>query len=179
VRIPGDIRTPAAGPILRRGAPVLLTMNRPVLPGDDPAEEFTTRGIVYVSEETPAGTSWIGWYEDARIGRGRYFDGSLDLDFADDLGMDIAARWLARHHGLTVGATAPGWTRKSANGIIIWVLTASGASWMFWTELAECYIREATYVQAGHATAIPGISALTDPAEALRLAVLNAAGRAP
>lgn len=92
---------------------------------------------------------------------------------------DWWARWLARHHGLTVGATAPEWFREQsyAEGeqIHCWVLCARSAwtvyQWACFHSDGEDPDGATVYVP------IPGISALTDPAAALRLAILAAAGR--
>ena len=69
---------------------------------------------------------------------------------------DFWGRWLARHHGLTVGATAPGWMLLRKTGVPTWCL--GGISGWRWFD---------------------GIDPLLDPAAALALACLHAAGRLP
>jgi hypothetical protein len=106
----------------------------------------------------------------------------LPMDL-DEIGMDTAARWLARHFGLTVGATAPGWERWwfDPNG---WGpgsprLSEKPSDRGFWA-WGLCGVREARWFSdTGDGRTIPvlGISAVTDPAEALRLACLAAVSR--
>lgn len=87
------------------------------------------------------------------VGAGELYDVTPEqvvLDLSDPAGMDLAARWLAAHYGLDVGATAPSWTRSGDLGE--WALWGRGPEWYYATDLA-------------------------DPAEALRAACLAAVGR--
>lgn len=86
-------------------------------------------------------------------------------DLTRDDTRDRWARWLARHHGLTVGATAPDWRRFRMG------LPDGTESWA-WALLGTP--GEQFFFTSGN---VPGISAETDPAAALRLAILAAAGR--
>ncbi len=151
VTLPGDIASEKAGPLLRRGAPVLDEEHRPF--------------VVVTSRN---GWAWLCGEEHGVCFNVDDVDASfLALDLSDDLGLDTAARWLARHHGLTLGATAPEWRLHPAlRGPNYWTLaTATG------------FVIFVDSGRAGDATIIPRISALTNPAEALRLAILHAVGR--
>lgn len=154
ITLPGDITSERAGPLLRRGAPVRNRSWRDeradVTTGDPyPYTELGTTELVCATAEDPGGVSLT----------------LLALDLSDGLGMDIAARWLARHHGLTVGATAPDWRRFRMG------LPDGTESWA-WALLGTP--GEQFFFTSGN---VPGISAETDPAAALRLAILAAAGR--
>ena len=86
-----------------------------------------------------------------------------------DLSLDACARWLARHHGLTVGATAPRFVRTETGGGVFWflgsiILADDGPL----TRYPDGSLIPGRLI-------VPGISALTDPAD-LALACL-AAGR--
>ena len=99
------------------------------------------------------------------------------FDNTDPAGMDLAARWLARHHGLTVGATAPTWSYEECHddwGGLMWLLTGVHTESLFGDHVwfstaapAEC--RESWRT-------VTGISAITNPLEALVAACLHAAG---
>lgn len=91
------------------------------------------------------------------------------LDLTIPANRDRAARWLAERVGLTVGATAPRWERESSHadwGDARWVLSSDhyaedvGDHEAFSSEAPESW------------RAVPGISAVTDPASALALAIL-------
>lgn len=78
---------------------------------------------------------------------------------------DHCARWLGRAHGLEIGATAPEWRRfrlglPDGSESWAWALLGTPGEQFFFTD--------------GN---VPGISVLTDPAEALSLACLHAGGR--
>jgi hypothetical protein len=79
----------------------------------------------------------------------------LLADLSRPASRDAWARWLAERVGLVCGATAPLWRREQTDDLVwVWVLDA-------WDD--ENVFRD---------SAFPGISALTDPSEALRAAVL-------
>lgn len=142
--LPGDLVSPVAGPLLRRGAPILRYRY----------------DCVVVESETREGWWTIafgGCVESHRAG-------DLMLDLSDPAGMDLAARWLAAHHGLAVGATAPGWSYDDADE---WVLTGTDG-WPF---------RWPATVWSGPFDGVRVVSHLTNPAEALRAACLAAVGR--
>jgi len=64
LRFPGTVYG-----VLRPGSRVIKTWNRPVLPDDDPAAEFTAEGIVLNQlENDEAGERWLCWFDDPRIG---------------------------------------------------------------------------------------------------------------
>ena len=90
---------------------------------------------------------------------------------------DWCARWLAAHHGLECRATAPGWRRSEP--------TKRGmpGCWALGLGDQTVYFHDPHYLTDTATTVrqrirIPGISALTDPAEALCAACLAAVGRA-
>jgi len=90
--------------------------------------------------------------------------GLVALDLSDPAGRDVAARWLAVHHGLTVGATAPEW-KELPDGFGAW----EGGRW------TGGYVWYLT-VPDGDCWGWPANGA-TDPAETLRAACLAAVGR--
>jgi hypothetical protein len=101
----------------------------------------------------------------------------------DEIGIDIASRWLARHHGLAIGATAPKWERwwldpngwgsgrlrlseePSDHGLWAWGLCGPQAARWF-TDTGDA-----------RTIAVPGVSAVTDHAASMRLACLAAVSR--
>lgn len=100
----------------------------------------------------------------------------LLLDLDDPAGRDAAARWLAAHHGLRVGATVPLWRAERLDRagrweplMSVWVLGTPGESRLFFIDHGA---------PLDHERVLPGISTLTDPAEALRAACLAAVGKA-
>jgi hypothetical protein len=99
--------------------------------------------------------------------------GMVALDLSDPAGMDRAARWLAEHHGLRLGATAPNFWSS-------WIERPPGTVWRLTADGKTLVLHEpgdsVTWNVVG--ATVPGISAITDPAEALRLACL-AARRTP
>lgn len=137
VTLPGSLTSPVAGPLLRRGAPCHLLSG-------------PCRCVVL--DVAPDGGHVVFALDDHGWEPGDADPEDLALDLTDDLGMDIAARWLARHHGLTVGATAPEW--KLFRG-----------SWTL-------------FGATSHALCFDGIDSALDPREALRLACL-ATGATP
>lgn len=89
-------------------------------------------------------------------------------DLSRPASRDTMARWLARHHGSTVGATAPGWgPSRRADTTRRWALGTPGEARLFFIDRAA----------ADYERTVPGISAITDPAEAMRAACLAAVGR--
>lgn len=170
VTLPGDLVSPVAGALLRRGCPVLCV------------------------ESGRLGWAWYGIYlgDHADLDQTRDavpFDGvrvahvvpavGAHLDLSDPAGRDVASRWLAAHHGLAVGATAPGWSL--ANG------TWADPHWLLfapWSKesngrnfLVFCDGVPAPAMSDVPPITVPGISTLTDPAAALALACLAAVGR--
>lgn len=132
VTLPGDLVSPVAGPLLRRGAPVVQRDGEVGTVLRKPAREG--RWVVAFAD----GVSVV------------VLDGNISLDLSDPAGMDLASRWLAAHHGVTVGATAPSWTRSAILGE--WALWGHGPEWYYTTDIS-------------------------DPAEAMRAACLAAVGR--
>lgn len=161
--LPGDLVSPVAGWLLRRGAPVLVRLHpQPI------------QGLV-----DHDGYGWVALT--MRDGMFLSIDGgSFLFDLSDPAGMDIAARWLAAHHGLSRGSgVSDGWSW--------WRWTPSGGGWALGCgpdPVPDCLCLHSGDLMAvtdiGRQTwvAVPGISAMTDPAEALRLACLAAVGRA-
>lgn len=87
---------------------------------------------------------------------------------------DHAARWLARHHGVVIGPTAPYWQIDGWGGRrVTWGL----GSWEF--EVRIQFTDDAVFARIfpDRVFLVPGISTLTDPAEALILACLAAGAR--
>lgn len=187
VTLPGDLVSPIAGPILRRGAPV-IAQRQDGVPTDD-----VLRGVVI--SMSPLDVGWDDTGSDGRS-RGRSVSGRpldrveivahLHLELSDPAGMDIVARWLAAHHWLTVGATAPLWHRMTEIAPVWWLVGHSGLE----REETDAEYRavcaafhDSDLVLPGRGgygsepRRIPGIASITDPALALRAACLAAVGR--
>lgn len=176
ITVPGDITSEKAGPLLA-SAPMRVRAVRPILfPGNEmpPGAEGVHIGTV------DGGRPLIAWFDrpwhDERHMR-MCFDiptgDRSNLEVPVGLNIDTLSRWLARHHGLTCGATAPSWLvdrgycrlcgygpRRNA------IVLCDSDEWA----------RARAFVRSEYAV-VPGISALTDPAAALRLAILAAVGR--
>jgi hypothetical protein len=97
---------------------------------------------------------------------------ALPLDLTDPTGMDHAARWLAGKVGLTVGATAPGWFRLTEPQPVWWLDCITGTD-ADNAQRAAFHDSDKVNARVPFPLArVPGISALTNPAEALALACL-------
>ena len=99
---------------------------------------------------------------------------ALALDITDPAGMDIAARWLARVVGLTLGHTAPEWVYYADPVGPWWRIRGAGGEVVFFA--SEAYPWTARTTAGARLVIVPGISALTNPAEALALACLAVGG---
>lgn len=168
VTLPGDITSPVAGLLLRRGC-IVRDNARPLSTGTV-TRDVLVAGFFRVSFE-------YGGFD----GVARPTEYSIDI--SDPAGMDRAARWLAAHYGLAVGATAPDFGRyvcgeHCADGDTgrmeachapIWSLMVSGLDPIIF---ADCNGED-----GDDRCHVPSISALTDPAEAMRAACLAAVGR--
>lgn len=178
VTLPGDLVSPVAGPLLRRGAPVI-----DIYMGDPGVVVWT--GPVNEKGAYPALVYSLDLDTKCECGT-RCAASLFALDLFDPAGMDIAARWLAAHHGLTVGATAPLWHRMTEIAPVWWLVGHSGLD----REETDAEYRavcaafhDSDLVLPGRGgygsepRRIPGIAAITDPAEALRAACLAAVGR--
>lgn len=178
ITLPGDLTSPAAGPILRRGAPVHW-----VGPGSG-------SGVVTGYPPAKPGTLDVAW--DGGVVAHALPPASLTLDLSDPAGMDLAARWLARHHGEKVAITAPAWTyvvavagreHRTADGTYIDHDEARPATWLLICD--EGTVAYAQWDPDDGPTPTEGGDGvdvwLTDwsdvPAEALALACLAAGGR--
>ncbi len=159
--LPGDITSPTAGPLLRRGA-IVTVLRR--TPADEEAEDcdgtrvsvgqsvtVTDCGsdgdwvVVHGITVDPLGASWSQLHA---------ADVTLDLPGPDGAGMDLAARWLSRHLG----------------------------NWQPWeiTRAVQGHHPTLTTIYRQLGLKEPGRwEPHPDPAAALRLAVMTAAGRDP
>lgn len=100
--------------------------------------------------------------------RGQWIAGHARLlaDLTRPASRDFWARWLAERVGLTVGSTAPNWHRHLCHGSApVWSLAADGRSVVF-AALRPLWLRP------GRLHVACEIDALTDPAVALRSALL-------
>lgn len=158
--LPGDLTSPTAGPILRRGAPVI----------EAGVSGMTGAvGICVEMPETPHAPAHLSvWWETVVPSMVTAVTHGTALDLSDPAGMDIAARWLARHHGLTVGATAPRFRYD-----------ADFKGYVLEGRDDEIVFNDDGVIRSGAGTtiAVLGISAFTDPAEALCAACLAVVGR--
>lgn len=161
--MPGDLVSPVAGALLRRGCPVVEVVTgatatvvwiapTPNAKGAYKAQTYT------VEEDGECGTSAAASH--------------FALDLTDPAGMDRAARWLAAHHGLTVGATAPRWYCDNDGGrrATRYTLEGDGRTWLTFYDPANTLD---TFGTGGRP--IPRLP--TDPAPAMALACLAAVGR--
>lgn len=121
------------------------------------------------------------WQRDPDVPNVRAFARILS-DLTRPASRDFWARWLARHHGLTVGATAPVWQRiKGMDPSTVWSLSVRSDIDMDASPTVKVdqrgFVEPGAFPDSPIANVVSGISALTDPAAALRLAILAAAGR--
>ena len=96
VTLPGDLASPVAGPLLRRGCPV--------------AVNGIAAGRVYLGESYGMAMLSDGFGPPCAWGFGL-----VALDLSDPAGMDRAARWRLEHEGGVCGDTAPRWERVPVN----------------------------------------------------------------
>jgi len=74
-RFPGSVPG-----LLRPGARVIKTWNRPVTPDCDPKDEFTAEGVVLEQlEGDKAGERWYCWFDNQNIGNDTGFEPDLLL----------------------------------------------------------------------------------------------------
>lgn len=156
--LPGDLVSATAGAILRRGMMVHGVVTAP-----DGCDVVFDDMLVH--EATPHGTTVVSGYGISLADPAR-----LSVDPNDELTRDACARWLARHHGLTVGATAPRWYRSEP----YWILCAGPQ-----VEDGEEWDGELDFgpSPSGGGPDRRLREDVTDPAEALALACLAAGGR--
>jgi len=170
ITLPGDLVSPVAGPLLRRGSPVIVAFDAHA----SISGVCIIDGVIAVRD---GGLADI--YE---VGIGELYDVAPDqvaLDLSDPAGRDRAARWLAEHHGLKIGdGTAPAfWRWTPAGGG--WALGVPGPD----SALGAIILHSGDIIGTENTRGqtwitVPGISALTDPAEALAAACMAAVGRA-
>lgn len=179
--LPGDLTSPTAGPLLRRGEPVVFA------PG---CCSVLVLGVK--DDRVCVSSTLIDWTE---LTEGHDLIvplASVALDLTDPAGMDLAARWLARHHGEKVAITAPAWTyvaavqgreHRTADGTYIDHDEARPAMWLLICD--EGTVTFAQWDPDDGPTPTEGGEGvdvwLTDwsdvPAAALALACLHAGGR--
>lgn len=104
-------------------------------------------------------------------------------DLTRPASVDWWARWLAERVGMTVGATAPGWRMLvldvDLNPLAEVPKTATVWEIQWGDHYSVLFGDETIEHREGggyHQIAVPGISALTDPRAALRLACLHVGG---
>lgn len=178
--LPGDLTSPIAGSILRRGLTVIILRHTPA---DEEAADCDGNRV-NVGESvtvTDAGDRWIvvagSTVDTCGPNWSQLSPGDVEI-VMDDAGCDAAARWLAAHHGLTVGATAPGWERaKDSQFGPFWQLTTTRDRMVGFGTSGTARSPLDRMVLAKRIPA-PGIEAITNPAEALRAACMAAGGRA-
>ena len=172
IALPGDLVSPTAGPILRRGTPV----RGPRSPA----------GPVDIVTHEPNGTHCMTVFE------GLVEQAAVSLDLDDPAGMDLAARWLARHHGEKVAITAPAWTyvaavagreHRTADGTYIDHDEARPATWLLICDEGTVAFAQwdpddgPVPTEGGDGVDVWLTDWSDDPAEALALACLAAGGR--
>ena len=124
VRAAAIVRGDVPG-LLRRGMPVLLGISF----GDDDEVEHIPGVLHHVEEDGDLGdgADTIGYYHDARIGRGRYYSASLTIDWSDTLAVYAALHWLAEkgHPGcLWMLPTTHGGRVEAWDGLTAWEVSA-------------------------------------------------------
>ena len=105
------------------------------------------------------------WDEQTEKWRARLVDAHVTLlrDMSRPASRDWAARELARLVGLECSATAPGWRVRDPRTLREWVLSGSGCSRIFIAEGPT---------EHSHEYVVPGLDALTYPAESLCAALV-------
>lgn len=106
---------------LPTGTPVAIVANRPVMPDDDPADEFTATGalIQYLTPHTHAGgqdEQVHSYYTHENIGFGNYSEYSTCLNLNTDLGMYTGISMLVRALGHKPVATGHDFYRVITGG---------------------------------------------------------------
>lgn len=179
--LPGDLTSNRAGPLLRRGAPVVPAHLGAWVESGARGLRSAAHASALVESVCPRADESIVVL--LSMGWGNTDAALTHLDLTDPAGMDLATRWLARHHGLTLGATAPDWARFQCGGMEdhyvygpdgvcrahVWSLMAADPDQRI--DHADCG------EEAWDRILIPGIGTITDPAEALMRACLAAGGR--
>ena len=164
------------------GTPVAITMNAPVLPDDDPADEFTTTGalIEYIDWDGDGPTENIlGYYLDPRIRRGVYYDSTVCLDLNTDGGLYAAIQQIVKALGENPVPTGHDFYRVETGG--------------YWMDMGENHIGAMSFVyfsphaltpkeDVGWPTVVVPALADIDPTDPLRdrhalIAILRVAGR--
>jgi hypothetical protein len=148
------------------------------------------RGIVTGYRPPPADAVDVAW--DGGINSAFQPSGLLSLDLSDPAGMDLAARWLARHHGEKVAITAPAWTyvaavagreHRTADGTYIDHDEARPATWLLICDEGTVAFAQwdpddgPTPTEGGDGVDVWLTDWSDDPAEALIAACLAAGGR--
>lgn len=160
--LPGNLTSPRAGPIL-------ADWHGPILFGPPHARE----------DRWPAPDERLSLYHtydgeafavDADGDRYRAVFDVVRLDLTRAEVRGHALRWLGRHYGLDVGIGCPGWSRFGGASPV-WCLHTAKIDLWFASGGRSAVDRCATNIFD-----VPGISAITDPLEALVAACLHAAG---
>lgn len=115
--------------------------------------------------DVPREKPWAPWAEVYRPMRERSVAAHARLlaDLSRPASRDAWARWLAERVGLVCGATAPSWRLEGDEDGPCWTLDPGGM---------DDWINFADTPGAVGIRRVPSINRLTDPAEALRAAVL-------
>ncbi len=165
VTLPGNLSHPVAGPIL---APYPSPHDwHGLIEAHDYGEWL---GVVLLDvDRDGCATVW----RPGQTGLHYRPTGVLRLPMDRDPVMDLAARWLARAVGLTVGHTAPEWVYYADPVGPWWRIRGAGGEVVFFASAAYPWTARTT--AGARLVVVPGISALTNPAEALRLACLAVA----
>jgi len=185
--LPGDLTSPTAGPLLQRGMTINVLRQTPEDPEGESAEGFRVRvGGSATVTDAGANGDWCVvssvTVDNTGPAWSQLATADVEAGLADDLTRDACARWLARHHGMTIGSTAPTWYLMTDPDPVWWIMGAIHAGSLDHSEReADClsvpFHDSDNIVSGRYAVRVPGISALTDPAAALALACLAAGGR--
>lgn len=90
VRTPDVVRGDVPG-LLCRGMPALAPIHF-----DDDIASTAVRGIILsVEDDGPYGFDTVGYYDDPRIGRGRYHGAMVTIDWSDRAAIYLCLAWLA------------------------------------------------------------------------------------
>lgn len=174
MHLPGNLTSPRAGPILCPGAPVTVIRDTPEDPEGEPCDGFRVKPGTSATVTDAGNGEWCivcgHVVDNTGPAWSQLATADVSLDLTADLGPTTALRWLGRHYEIDVGIGCPGWSRYGGTAPV-WCLHTAKSSLWFASGGRSAVDRCATNIFD-----VPGISAITNPLEALVAACLHAAG---
>ena len=164
VRAAAIVRGDVPG-LLRRGMPVLLGISF----GDDDAVEHIAGVVHRVQVADDGEVDTFAYYDDRRIGRGRYYGASVTVDYTDPAALYLSLHWLAEkgHPMLWALPTTHGGRVEAWDGLTAWEVAAvlvsvsvgrvaRGMGPIVDIRHAHSVVSRVAYVEAGYALCVPG-----------------------